>query len=588
MILSDIFHSYTAVVAPDSGWTLKTDCEATADGIGLIHLHFVAEQPTIPPKTEIAWSFPQQDITNRWTPVDIYNKALPPDWYSAVDSNLADGAPVVVFFNTQGQNRIAVAVEEAMRPVRIEAGYNEEKNVVLFKVILFSSPEAPLTEYHATIRIDLRDLFYADVIRGMTEWFAAMEKYTPGTIPSCAFDAIYSTWYSYHQNLSAGQLEAEYALAAKADLRGVIVDDGWQTDDNNRGYAFCGDWEVAKRRFPDMRQHVAETHKLGLKYMLWYSVPFVGYKSKNHSRFAGKYLFDFDQLNASVLDPRFPEVREFLINTYETAVKEWDLDGFKLDFIDSFRFDNGVDPAVAENYAGRDIKSLPLAVDALLSEVVDRLRRLKPEILIEFRQRYIGPAIRKYGNMFRAGDCPADIVTNRFRTIDLRLLSGSTAVHSDMLEWNMDTPVESAALQILNILFSVPQISIRFAELPEDHRKMLQFWLDFAKDHKDVLLKGKLTPYHPELNYPLVCAENNAEQVVAVYCSGQVIKVGGVQKTCFVINATGEREMILDLAVAPSKTALFDVTGKQMADPVLQSGLNRIEIPCSGLLQIGF
>ena len=161
-----------------------------------------------------------------------------------------------------------------------------------------------------------------------------------------------------------------------------------------------------------------------------------------------------------MLDPRFPEVRAFLISIYENALREWDIDGFKLDFIDMFRFD-GEDPAVSENYAGRDIKSLPEAVDRLLSETMAHLNRIKPGILIEFRQAYIGPAIRKYGSMFRAGDCPADVLSNRVRTIDLRLSSGSTAVHSDMLEWNSADSAESAALQFLNILSSVPQISVR-------------------------------------------------------------------------------------------------------------------------------
>ena len=27
-------------------------------------------------------------------------------------------------------------------------------------------------------------------------------------------------------------------------MESIIVDDGWQTDDNNRGYAYCGDWAV--------------------------------------------------------------------------------------------------------------------------------------------------------------------------------------------------------------------------------------------------------------------------------------------------------------------------------------------------------
>ena len=239
-------------------------------------------------------------------------------------------------------------------------------------------------------------------------------------------------------------------------MKGIIVDDGWQTDDNKRGYAFCGDWEISRRRFPDMPAHVAKIHELGMKYVVWFSVPFVGEHSKAYERFKGKYLYESKRLNTAVLDPRFPEVREYLINIYENAMREWGIDGFKLDFIDTMHFD-GEDPAVAENYAGRDIKCLPEAVDLLLSDTMRRLRAIKPDVLIEFRQSYIGPAIRKYGNMFRASDCPADVLSNRLRTLDLRLTTGTTAVHSDMLEWNCAESAEVAALQLLNILFSVPQ-----------------------------------------------------------------------------------------------------------------------------------
>lgn len=60
--------------------------------------------------------------------------------------------------------------------------------------------------------------------------------------------------------------------------------------------------------------------------------------------------------------------------------------------------------------------------------------------------------MRTYGNLFRAGDCANDAIENRVRTIDIRLLSGATAVHSDMLTWNVNEPVEIAADQITNVL----------------------------------------------------------------------------------------------------------------------------------------
>ena len=54
------------------------------------------------------------------------------------------------------------------------------------------------------------------------------------------------------------------------------------------------------------------------------------------------------------------------------------------------------------------------------------LRRVKPDVMIEFRQPYIGPLMRKYGNMFRAGDAPNAAVDNRVRTVDRRGPFGRT------------------------------------------------------------------------------------------------------------------------------------------------------------------
>lgn len=142
----------------------------------------------------------------------------------------------------------------------------------------------------------------------------------------------------------------------------------------------------------------------------------------------------------------------------------------------------------------------------LLSETMRRLRAIKPEVMIEFRQRYIGPAMRKYGNMFRAADCPNDAVTNRVRTIDVRMLAGDSAVHADMLMWNYAEPVETAALQLLNVLFSVPQVSVRLEAVPAEHRAMLRFYLGFWREYRDVLLDGTLRADHPELDYPRVTA----------------------------------------------------------------------------------
>ena len=66
---------------------------------------------------------------------------------------------------------------------------------------------------------------------------------------------------------------------------------------------------------------------------------------------------------------------------------------------------------------------------ALLDGVYKKLTALNPEVMLEFRQSYIGPAVRKYGNMLRVGDCPIDAIKNRQDIVNMRLTSGKTAVH---------------------------------------------------------------------------------------------------------------------------------------------------------------
>lgn len=569
-------------------WRVSLDRTTAETGVEEIRIRLEADAPAVLPETTLLWSVPQLDMQTRWTPSCGFNRNIPPDWGGPLSSNLASSAPVMAFLNLKGQNRMTFACSEAMREVKLYGGVCEESNRISCRAVLYSAPEAPVSSCEAVLRFDLRNIFYADAIRDVSVWFASFRDYVPSEAPAAAFEPIYSSWYSYHQNVFDHELERECALARTYGMKGIIVDDGWQTDDNQRGYAFCGDWEISKRRFPDMRAHVARVHAMGMKYIVWYSVPFVGEKSRAYERFAGKYLYSIDRLHTSVLDPRFPEVREYLIGIYETAVKEWDLDGFKLDFIDSFRV-NGEDPALKDQYAGRDVKSVPLAVDLLLSETMRRLRALKPEILIEFRQSYIGPAVRKYGNMFRAGDCPADVLANRVRTIDLRLTSGKTAVHSDMLEWNSGDTPEHAALQLLHVLFSVPQISVRLNDIPEDHRRMLHFWLDFFVQHREVLLRGYLKPFHPELNYPIVSAENAEEKVIAVYNFGQYVKIACEKgKRCFVVNATGRSELIVEFQTEPRSAELLDTFGRAVQTPVLKAGFARIPVPASGLMVLNF
>jgi alpha-galactosidase len=170
----------------------------------------------------------------------------------------------------------------------VKAGVEEETAQLLRSVSIFEEPTAPLTSYEATLRLDTRDVPYYEALSDVGRWWAGLPGYEPAPVPETARLPMYSTRYSFHQDLDPGRVEEQCRLAKDLGCEAVIVDDGWQTTSNERGYAYTGDWETAPEKIPDERAHVDRVHDLGMKFMLWYSVPFVGVNSRAWERFSGK------------------------------------------------------------------------------------------------------------------------------------------------------------------------------------------------------------------------------------------------------------------------------------------------------------
>ncbi len=540
----------------------------------------------LPPELSIRWDLPLLDTVNCWTTAHGGGAELPPDWAGKRTCSIADEIPELVFHNREGFNTAAAAFSDAMRESVFHGGIQETDCCLRFLLEIFRKKEAPRTHYHGAIRIDLRRRFFADIVRDFSAWYAAFPEYRAMSVPAAAFEPFYSTWYSYHHDVHDRTVLAECEAAVKLGMQTVIVDSGWDNDDNTLGAGSCGDWRPSKKRFPDFAAHVRAVHALGMRYMLWFAVPFIGRKSAGFERFRSRYLFE--QTTAGVLDPRFPDVREFLINACRRLMTDYSIDGLKLDFINSFT-ECPDDPARTGDMGGRDIRTIPEGVDRLMTDLSTAIREIRPDALIEFRQCYIGPAIRKYGNILRAADCPADPEGNRRRIVNLRLTSGNTAVHSDMLEWRSDYSVQNAALQLFGIMFSVPQISVRLEELPEDHRRMLDFLLHFFRRHQSLLVQSDLYPYYPDHNYPLVCAESESERIAVVYGGGFSVKFDSAKevKTTYLVNATGRDEIIAEIFPdGESSVHLRNCLGETLPCEVPKPGISKITMPSGSILKI--
>jgi alpha-galactosidase len=529
----------------------------------------------------ISWSVPMIGVSGCWTTNG--NDARFIRMGSSVQSNIVSQAPVVSVFGNNSINRYTFALSDAFHPINLSVSVNEEEARMNFTAKISLEKDKKNANYQVSILLDNRPVAYYRSLKQVSGWWAYMPVYKPATVPPAAKLPVYSTWYSYHQNFTEKEILDECTRARAIGYRTIILDDGWQTVNAQRGYAFTGDW--MPERIADMPGLVKKIHKTGMKFMLWYSVPFMGYHSAAYNRFKGKYLNLNDHFSAGVLDPRYPQVRKFIVDKYLHDLKEWGLDGFKLDFIDSFTSLPGEPPAVDKD---ADFTSVYAAVDQLMVDIKNALTRAKPNIMIEFRQSYIGPAMRKYGNMFRAGDCPEGGMTNRVRTTDIKLLAGNTAVHSDMLMWNYHEPVNLAALQFLNVLFSVPQLSVRLDELPASHLNMIKFYTHYWLANKHILVDGDFKALNPEMNYPVLMSTASNKVIVGLYAD-QLVSVNGKFKYLDIINAKSSDNVLLEISF-PRKSIIeiFDCQGKLIKRYIVKliKGINQFKTPPSGLLKI--
>nr|WP_055502154.1 glycoside hydrolase family 36 protein [Nonomuraea pusilla] len=492
------------------------------------------------------------------------------------------------------------------------------------------------------------------------------------SVPEAGRVPAYSTWYSFHQEVSAAAVETEAGLAAELGCGLLILDDGWQRGAHGGGYAGCGDWEPDPEKFPDFGAHVRTVRGLGLAYMAWIAPLLLGDDSAARGRLAAFAPHARPDWRCHVLDPRHEEVRRFVVDSCVRLVERYDLDGLKIDFLDAAmayaddplqgepeaqrepeaqlgrgaqrdreaqpdredlpdreaepdqhaqrdrdaQRDQNADPDQGacrdagqnglprhstprdcgperERHPGDDGARADVgeAMRALLSELRDRLRAVRgADLLIELRQPYTGAGMLEFGNLLRAGDCPADAAGNRVRTLDLSVARRESAVHSDMLMWDLQAPPQAAARQLLSVLHAVPQISVRLSRLPEGQRAMTAFWLAFWRERRDVLTRGDLDAGRPDELHPVVVARDAARAVVIVHSPSHAARLDptGLAEIA-VVNDTAAEHVLLDLThPAAARLDVRDVRGAPVRreSARLEAGPRRLAIPPSGLCLI--
>lgn len=496
--------------------------------------------------------------------------------------------PSMTLINNNNSNRLTLAVSELVYPTTLQIGENEENGVGFdIKIGLFSYPTKAVESYKVKIRFDSRDINYNRAQQDLLEWWKTENQLNFASIPEKAHHPFYCTWYALKTDgLNAKNIEQQAQLAKEIGCETIIVDDGWQKAyDAKSGYcAYNGDWEIDTTRFKNFKLHVEKVHKLGLKYMLWTAPSMIGEKSKTYATLKDKMLYKADWASAWVVDPRFPEVRKHLTDRLVSLMKENNIDGFKIDFMDLIN--SRFAPKNLPMGNGRDYESVEEATVKLLSDIYFACKAINPNVLIEYRQFFTNPILQQYANMFRAIDCPNNILENRTRTLDARNLN-KQVIHADPLAWNENETPEVAALQLLQTFLSVPQISTDLTKMSASHLKMLQFLLVQWKDFNEVLTRGKAYNYGPEANYTWSEVSLDHKTAIVAY-QPSVIAPINMNKDLLIVNATHKNSLVFDCSkdFGTHNVSIYDCMGKLIRKEKIRfNGLVKINIPTAGIIR---
>jgi len=527
---------------------------------------------TLPASTEPTRVFveaPLGDAAAFWRPVAGYGLRLPPDWGGRADVSGILRAPFGVLHDHDGFARLGMAVSPADTAVSLRYGVSEESAAFVLELVV-EPGDAP--------RRIVLDRSGGELFDAMAALRRQVEAPTAQPVAAAAAEPVYSTWYSFHDALDHDALLDEARLARDLGFGALFLDYGWQRFGDSRYFDGCGDWLPDEAKFPDLRRTVQEIRDLGLAVVLWVAPLLVGARSAVYPGLAAGATVEPPSLRARVLDPRRPEVHDHIVATCLRLVEDYGVDGLKIDFIDAASGYARDGDVIAHAELGAALVAALGDVRAGLDEAGHR------DVLIEYREPYVGLGLAASGDVIRAEDCPGDFLANRRATLDLRVLATGQLVHSDMMMWDPLLPGPAVAASLWNAAFSVPQISMRLAGMTEEARAELGAWIAAWRAVSGPALYGRLVGLRPHLHYPSATAVLDGRALSVVWSADSVIAIPADVREAVVVNATTATR----LAVRASGTVAGTTFDHRGAPSGQVSGIGwlDLEIPPGGRAEL--
>jgi len=252
------------------------------------------------------------------------------------------GFPFVSLFHRGGESRFAFGLLDQLTETALNADLSEATRSYHFH---WHKPigQASLTthRWQETLFVSAARCPWTQVLRAYVETVDREWPQPKLPVPEYAYDPVFGSWTAIHHDVSHGWVLRNARLAADLGFGIWMTDDGWFTDKASfADYRYTGDWEPCRPKFPDLAGHVRAVQAMGLRYVLWVAPFMVGDASQAARRYAHLLAEATTPMRFQNLSPRRAETCQVVGDLVERLMRDYGLDGPKIDFIDCVALDN--------------------------------------------------------------------------------------------------------------------------------------------------------------------------------------------------------------------------------------------------------
>lgn len=550
----------------------------------ILNIYLHSAYAATPPAFNVSVKFPKDKINQIWNSKTWSNKS-----FFSIPSydRAAAGFSVISGLTINDQNQITFTCKDVYNAKFVSSNIREENDSVVFSLGFFEDnpPLSNLQDYQAEVLVDLRNVHFSKAVYEASSWFLEDEIKKSHISVDTTNIPVYSTWYPMHRNIPLENITRELDSLKTFGFKSVLVDDGWQALVKMKvdtAYSY------EESSFKTMNLFKKKCDEMKLPLYLWYSIPFIGGNPVVLKKFDGKYIRYRAPRQMYVLDPRYADVRKYLVSTYCNFLKQWQFDGYWFDFLKGFYPKEG---AVIDADKGRDFIAIDLAVDTLYKEMETHLKQIKPNIFMGQVFPVVGPNLVSYQNFLTGFVGVENTRIVREKMVNNRLLYGPYTPFMEVVAVHPKDTDTDIARKLQSVLFGNPYLSFFVTTLPESSKKTIRFWLGYWRQNHHVIFDGNFEPLQVSRFYPLVKTEDREKIIYLEYEDGAINLPLVVDKTIDVINSkTSENiQFVVSKSSGQYNYEIFSCKGESLEKGISKSknkNLIEFKVPTGGFIRV--